>query len=196
MHALEAIITRHSIAPAFLTEPGPDDEALGRICAAGAAAPDHGRLRPWRFTVIRGDARARFGEVLADALRARDPEATAKAIDQERQRPQRAPVLIAVVGRIDRHHAKIPAVEQVLSTGAAAQNMLLAAHALGFAGKWLTGAAAYDQQVRNALNLADEDVLAGFLHLGTAAGTPPTVPHAEAAEHSSEWRGAGDLRPL
>jgi nitroreductase len=189
MEALEAVITRCSVAPAFLAEPAPDATALERILAAGASAPDHGRLRPWRFIVIRGDARARLGEVFAAALRRRDPAAADAALEQERTRPLRAPLVIAVAARLDRQHAKIPEIEQILSAGAAVQNMLLAAHAQGYGGKWLTGANAYDENVKAALGLAPDDRLVAFLYLGSIDGRPPTVPHADAREHAVEWSG-------
>jgi nitroreductase len=123
MDALAALSTRHSVAPPFLTEPGPDEQMLARILAAGASAPDHGRLRPWRFIVIRGEARARLGEVFARALLKRQPDAPAEALEQERGRPMRAPVVIAVVARLDPQHPKIPEFEQILSTGAAVENI-------------------------------------------------------------------------
>jgi nitroreductase len=189
MEALEAILSRQSVAPAFLGGPAPDDAALERMLAAGAAAPDHGKLRPWRFIVIRGQARERLGEVFVEALSKRQPEAPAAAIEQERTRPLRAPLLIAVAARVDRQHAKSPEIEQVLSTAAAAQNILLAAHALGFGAKWLTGANAYDEHVKGALGLTPDDRLIGFIYLGTVDGSPPAIPHADPREHTSEWRG-------
>jgi nitroreductase len=189
MDALAALSTRHSIAPPFLTEPGPDQPMLAQILAAGASAPDHGRLRPWRFIVIRGHARERLGQVFAEALVRRQPDAPAEALEQERGRPLRAPVLIAVVARVDPQHPKIPEFEQILSTGAAVENILLAAHAQGFGAKWLTGANAYDDHVKVALGLTGNDRLAGFVHLGTVDGKPPQVPHADARELTVEWRG-------
>jgi nitroreductase len=189
MEALEAVLTRQSVAPTFLGEPGPDDAALARILAAGACAPDHGKLRPWRFIVIRGPARARLGEVFAAALVRRQPDAPKAAIEQERARPLRAPLLIAVAARIASQHPKIPEIEQILSTAAAAQNILLAAHAQGFGAKWLTGANAYDEHVKSTLGLAPDDRVLGFIHLGTVDGSPPAVPHADAREHTVEWQG-------
>jgi nitroreductase len=189
MDALAALGTRHSVAPPFLTAPGPDEGMLAQILSAGASAPDHGRLRPWRFIVIRGGARERLGEVFAEALRKRQPDASAEALEQERNRPLRAPVVIAVVAKLDPQHPKIPEIEQILSTGAAIENILLAAHAQGFGAKWLTGANAYDDHVRAALGLARDDRLAGFVHLGTVDGSPPKVPHADARELTVEWRG-------
>jgi nitroreductase len=189
MDALAALSTRHSIAPPFLTGPGPDAAMLAEILAAGASAPDHGRLRPWRFIVIRGDARERLGEVFAEALAKRQPDSPAEALQQERGRPLRAPVVIAVVARVDPQHPKIPEFEQILSTGAAVENILLAAHAQGFGAKWLTGANAYDDHVKAALGLTGNDRLAGFVHLGTVDGKPPQVPHADARDLTVEWQG-------
>jgi nitroreductase len=189
MDALAALSTRHSVAPPFLTSPGPDDQVLAGILAAGASAPDHGRLRPWRFVVIRGEARKRLGEVFAEALLRRQPDAAPEALEQERNRPLRAPVVIAVVAKLEPQHPKIPEIEQILSTGAAVENILVAAHAQGFGAKWLTGANAYDDHVKAALGLAGNDRLAGFVHLGTVDGKPPQVPHADAREVTVEWRG-------
>jgi nitroreductase len=189
MEALEAVMTRASVAPAFLTEPAPEGVVLERILAAGASAPDHGRLRPWRFILIRGEARVRLGEVFAEALRRRQPDAAEAALEQERVRPLRAPLLIAVVAKVDPQHPKIPEIEQILSTGAAVQNLLIAAHAQGFGGKWLTGANAYDEHVKKALGLAPDDRLVGFVHLGSIEGKPPSVPHADPAALTVEWSG-------
>lgn len=189
MDTLTAIATRHSVAPAFLVDPAPDGDALERILTAGASAPDHGLLRPWRFIVVRGGARHRLGEVFAAALRRREPDAPEDALAKEKERPLRAPLLVAIAAAIDKHHPKIPAVEQLLSAGAAAQNMLLAAHAQGFGAKWLTGANAYDDHVKAALGLGPDDHLAGFIYLGTVDGNPPKVPRADAGAVTSEWRG-------
>ena len=189
MNALEALLTRQSVAPAFLGEPAPDGAVLERILAAGASAPDYGKLRPWRFILIRGPARVRLGEVFAQALLKRQSDAPAAALEQERARPLRAPLLIAVAAKIDRQHPKIPEIEQILSTAAAAQNILIAAHAQGFGAKWLTGANAYDEHVKRALGLAPDDRLVGFIHLGTIEGSPPAVPHADPREHILEWQG-------
>ncbi len=189
MDALAALSTRHSVAPPFLAGPGPDEQTLAEILAAGASAPDHGRLRPWRFVVIRGAARERLGEVFAEALRRRQPDAPPEALEQERNRPLRAPVVIAIVAKLEPQHPKIPEIEQILSTGAAVENILVAAHARGFGAKWLTGANAYDDHVKAALGLAGDDRLAGFVHLGTIDGKPPQVPHADARELTVEWQG-------
>src|SRR5271166_5469847 len=150
MDAYEALVTR--VSPIEIGDPAPDEEALRKIVAAALRAPDHGRLHPWRFISIRGEDRKRLGDVFASALRSRDPKATREALERERQKPLRGPVLLVVVARIA-EPSKIPAVEQLLSAAAAAQNIMLASHALGFGAMWKTGEAAYDAGVKEALRL-------------------------------------------
>lgn len=186
MDALEALITRAS--PYALAEPAPDDAALKRMLAAAMAAPDHGRLRPWRFIAVRGAARNRLGEVLADALRAREPAAPEALVAKERAKPLRAPLVLVAAAKLIAGH-KIPTVEQIIATGAAAQNLLVAAHALGYGGFWRTGAPAYDARVKLALGLAASDQIIGFLHLGTPAGESPAINRPAPESCLVEWRG-------
>ena len=120
MDALTALTTRSSAVR--LVDPAPTGAALTAILAAGARAPDHGHLRPWKFVLVRGAARDKLGQLLAIALRAREPDAPEALVAKERARALRAPLIIAVVATV-RAHPKIPAIEQVISAGAAAQNM-------------------------------------------------------------------------
>ena len=187
MDALEAILTRSSVPPVKMGPPGPDDTQLRRILEAGAAAPDHGRLRPWRFLVVRGVARERLGEVFASAALAKGGEAA--EVEKQRSVPLRAPVVIAVVAKVRPDHPKIPPAEQVASAAAAAQNMLIAAHALGLAAKWTTGRNAHDPAVRDGMGLGPDDRIMGFLLIGS-----PAVPHGAAERRSVddvvvEWKG-------
>jgi nitroreductase len=145
---------------------------------------------------VRGEARARLGEVFAAALARRHPEAPEEELAKERARAERAPLVIAVIARIEADHHKIPAIEQVCSTAAAVQNMLLAAHALGYAAKWSTGANAYDPDVQAALGLGKDDRLIALLSIGHLAGPPPSPRRGDPAEHSLDWLGPGETRPL
>jgi nitroreductase len=159
-------LIRDRVSPAQLGEPGPSPEQLRLILEAGSRAPDHGRMQPWRFITIEGDARHRLGEVLARALRKRDPSSPEAALEHERKKPLRAP-LVVVVAAVIAANPKVPAVEQMIAAGAAAQNIVLACHALGFGAFWRTGAPAYDADVKEALGLTAHDALIGFLHIGT-----------------------------
>ena len=169
MQAIEALLRRYSAR--VLADPGPDDAALGLMLQSAIRAPDHGRLRPWRFIVIRSEDRARFGELLADHLRRTKDSVSDEALERERLKAFRAPVIVAVA-TIVRTDGKIPAIEQMLSSGAAAQNVLHAAQALGFNGMWKTGGVAYDDQVKKALGLEPKDAIVGFLYLGTDTEGP------------------------
>ncbi|QGM97733.1 nitroreductase family protein [Methylocystis parvus] len=169
MDALEAIETRTSVAA--LVEPGPTDAQWAGLLRAGARAPDHGRLRPWRFLIIRGDARRRLGDALAGALLTDQPDAAPETVERERRKPLRAPAIL-VVAAIPSPHAKAPEIEQILAAGAATQNILLAAHAMGLGAIWRTGAPAYDRRVIAALGLPPEAHIVAFVYLGTPASEP------------------------
>ncbi|ACB22292.1 nitroreductase family protein [Methylobacterium radiotolerans] len=172
---LDLLKTRRSVPPALLDEPGPDRAQLDTILTAAARVPDHGKLAPWRFIVIAGDARAKVGEVIAAAFAADNPDAGSERLAQERARLTHAPVAIAVVSRAG-PHVKIPEWEQVLSAGAATMNLLIAANAAGFATSWLTEWFAYDRRVLDALGLAPTEKLAGFVHIGRAREVPSDRP--------------------
>jgi nitroreductase len=133
--------------------------------------PDHGKLAPWRFIVFAGDARAKAGDVIASVFKKNRPDATADQIDIEKRRFTIAPLVIAVVSRAA-PHAKIPEWEQVLSAGASCMNLLTAAHAMGFAGSWLTQWYSFDRAVLDQFGLAPHEKIAGFVFIGTAIKAP------------------------
>ncbi|HUZ73485.1 MAG TPA: nitroreductase [Stellaceae bacterium] len=188
MDALQALTSRRS--PPKLIEPAPSDEQLSEILAAAIRAPDHGRLRPWRFILLRGEARERLGTVLADALKARAPDVPDDALARERQKPLRAPLMVVVAASLVEGH-KIPVIEQVLAAGAAAQNLVVAAHAMGFGAMWRTGEPAYDTRVKTALGLAPGDAIVGFMYLGTPQGRPAIPPNEPGVkDFVREWSGA------
>lgn len=187
MDALQALLTRASVPAKQLTEPAPEGSDLDTILAAAVRAPDHGGLRPWRFLLIRGPARARLGDVLAEAFHHREPEAELALVERQRAKPLRAPLIVAVVAHVDRDHPKVPEIEQVLATGAAIENMLLAAHALGYGAIWLTGDGAYDRDVADALGLAHDERIVGFVYLGTASGELPNPERPDPGALSREW---------
>lgn len=149
-----------------LTEPAPTHEHLQRIIDAGARAPDHGKLAPWRFVVLGNTARQQLAEAMAQDLLARDTSADADQLQRERNKAGRAPCIIAVAAHIAKPH-KVPESEQLLAVAAAAQNMFLTAHALGYGVMWKTGPAAYSAQVKRLLGFNEEDHIVALLYLGT-----------------------------
>jgi nitroreductase len=170
MEALTALLTRASAGR--LSDPAPSEDQLRTILSAAANAPDHGRLRPWRFLVVRGAARAKLGQAFADALTRRAPETTAQALEAERKKAERAPLIVVVSAEVQTN-PKVPDIEQVIAAGAAAQNILLAAHALGFGAFWRTGAAAYDDLVKEQLSIPAAERIVGFIYIGTLAAPLP-----------------------
>ena len=171
-----------------MANPGPTDEDLEKILSAGMRVPDHGRLTPWRFIVIRGDARDKMGKVLGEAFRLANPDCIDEQVEIENERFARAPIIIAVVSRTVPEH-KIPEWEQVLSSGAACQNLLTSALGMGYAAQWITEWCAYDDHVKGALGLKASDRISGFLYLGTRTEEPTDRQRPEYDDIVSEWTG-------
>jgi len=166
--ALDLLLSRRSGSAKAMTEPGPSVAQLQQILAVAARTPDHGKLFPWRFIVFEGDARRRMGELLVECLLSSEPQALPERIEMERGRFLRAPVVIGVVSRV-RETIPIPEWEQILSAGAACQNLVLAAHALGYVANWITEWPAYNPQVKERLGLKPGERIAGFIYVGTSA---------------------------
>jgi len=181
---IQTLLSRASVNG--FTEPGPNDEELRLIFEAALRAPDHGRLRPWRFILIRGAGRNRLSDLYVASLLRRKPAASEGEIEKTRAKPLRSPVVIAVAARIAEGH-KIPAIEQALSAGAAAMNILNAVHALGYGAKWVTGDVCYDADFRAALGLAPADQLVGFIHVGTPTDAAEPVERPDPADFVDEW---------
>lgn len=179
--ALDLLKTRRSVKPMQLAGPGPSAAEIETLVTVASRVPDHGKLTPWRFIVFEGSGRVAAGEKIADVFRKDHPEATADQIEFERNRLARAPLVIAVVSRAGQH-VKIPEWEQVLSAGAAAMNLVTAAHALGYAANWITEWYAYDARVLAGLGLAAHERVAGFVHIGRPDAPPEDRPRPPLAE--------------
>jgi nitroreductase len=184
--ALHTLLSRQSHWP--LTEPAPNDDDLALIVDAALRAPDHGRLRPWRFVIVRGAARDALGQVLVDIARARTPDEPSQSHEHRRQRAHAAPLIIALGAAVSTE-THIPEIEQLLSVGAAAMNMLNAVHALGFGGFWATGADSYDTTLQAALGFKASERLLGFLFIGTPQADARRITRPERDQYVREWTG-------
>jgi nitroreductase len=163
---IEYLKTRRSM-PAFqMKEPGPSKEEIEEILTLATRVPDHGKLAPWRFIVMTGDARKRITGELAAIAKGDKPDLSEEMIQVEETRFLRAPVVIAVVSRAG-PHMKIPEWEQIMSAGAVCLNMVMAANALGYVSNWLTEWMAFDERAHRVLGVERGEKVAGFIHIGS-----------------------------
>ncbi len=183
---LETLMTRQSAGP--LVGPAPSDAELDKIYDIALRAPDHGRVRPARFITIRGEAVKAYADLLAEALKRREPGTTEEMAQRTRAKVADIPMVIAVGAKI-KTDCPIPEIEQILSVGASSMNILNAIHAMGYSAKWVTGGGAYDPFVNEALGFKAPDRLVALIFIGTDKMKMPVVPRPNRADHVSEWTG-------
>lgn len=157
-----------------LVLPAPSASELNEIFKAAVRVPDHVHLQPWRFLLIEGEARNSLGRIFVEAQLRHDPHLPHEKQQKLMNNPLRAPLIVTVIANII-EHAKVPAIEQLLSAGCAAFNILLAAEAMGYAGIWRTGDMAYDDYVQQKLGLSEMETIIGFLYVGTGDGQPRSL---------------------
>lgn len=148
--------------------------------------PDHGKRVPFRFLRIAGEARHALGGILVARARERDPTVAASVLDKERSRFSHAPVVIAVIAA-QGEDAKIPRQERLLSAGCVCFALLQAAQACGYGAQWLTGWAAYDDTIRERLGVAADEVIVGFIHIGTPKLPATERERPDPRDLLSEW---------
>ena len=184
MDALQALQQRVSCPK--LTAPGPTPQQLEQLIRAAIRVPDHARLRPWRFLLIAGDGLDKLGELLVTAQLTQDPDATPPALQKTRSKPRRAPAIIVVIARTQAH-SKVPEIEQLISAGAAANNIVTAAFAMGLGAMWRTGNAAYHPIIKQGLGLEANEQVIGFIYLGTPTGVLKPVPDVATNDFFQSW---------
>lgn len=186
LYPLDALDARRSVPSRQLGEPGPDDTTLLRMLRSAVRVPDHGKLTPFRFLRIRGDARHALGDFLAARTRQRDPLAPDAALEKDRLRFSHAPVIVTVIACPQAGH-KVPEFEQLLSAGCVCFALLQAAQAYGFGAQWLTAWMAYDDAVHAHLRLGNHERVVGFIHIGTPKATVPERERPDPASLLSDW---------
>ncbi|MFZ4125808.1 MAG: nitroreductase family protein [Rickettsiales bacterium] len=183
MQPIDYLLTRRSVKAANLAEPAPDDAQLELILRAATRVPDHGKLCPWRIRVLHKAGQAKLGELFAKRFLELNPDANEKQIEFERQRPQRAPLLLVVTSN-PVESIKAPLWEQELSVGAVCMNILHAAHMLDFAGNWLTEWVAFDEVIEREMG----GRIAGFIYIGTATEKPEERERPKLEDIVEEWK--------
>ena len=186
MDAIELLRGRNSMPQ--LQAPAPSGEEVEVLLQAAMRAPDHARLRPYRFIVVRNDALYRLGDVFAEAARLRKGAALSdEEFEKIRRQPLRAPMIVVVVARFQ-EHPKVPRDEQLMSAGCAAHGLTLAAHALGYGAVWRTGDNAYDATINQQLGLDGSEQIVGYIYLGTSANNYKALPSMRSEDFCSEWQ--------
>ena len=188
---IDFLLSRNSVPIHELKEPGPSDAEIAQMIAVAARVPDHGRLEPWRFILYRGDARHEVGEQLAAFAESREGPLSEVRLNQERARFSRAPLVIGVVSS-PKDHPKIPKWEMLLSGGAAAMNLVLAANALGYGTNWITNWYSDTEEGRRILGLAPHERVVGFVHIGSHDGTVQERPRPDPSKLISDYSGPYD----
>jgi nitroreductase len=166
MELFDAIVARSTAKS--LTGPGPTPAQIALLLEAADHAPDHGRLKPWRFVAVDGAARETFANAVAESRRDQNPGFTDEQLALEREKIRRSPSILVAGCVVRKDIPKVPEIEQVIAAGAAVENLLLAATELGIGAMWKTGPAAYSARVKAAVGLAADDHIVAILHLGTA----------------------------
>lgn len=185
--AIDLLLARRSVSANSLGDPGPSAAEVELILRAASRVPDHKKLVPWRFLLFQCEARAAFGKILAEICHEEEKDAGAFRIENEAKRFLRAPLVIAVISRVVKNPAA-PEWEQILSAGAACQNLIVAATALGYGANWITEWCAYSDGVRRALALAGNERVAGFVYIGTAKESPDERERPKLDEIVALWR--------
>lgn len=184
METVTLIQKRNSVP--LLREPAPNEEERRDIFEAALRAPDHARLRPWRFQIIEGDAREELGKKMASAALKADPNLTQSQIDKLLKSPLRAPLVVIASAKLE-HHPKVPEIEQLLSTGAAVTQLQLANEALGYSSIWRTGSIVYNRYFMDSIGLMDNEKIIGMIYLGTASSEKKKLPKNNIEEFFESW---------
>ena len=183
---LHVLDTRRSVPSKQLGEPGPDHATLLRMLTSAVRVPDHGKLVPFRFIRLQGEARHALGDLLAARTLHLQPDAADAVVEKDRARFSHAPVIVTVVARLTPGH-KVPEQEQLLTAGSVCFALLQAAQALGFGAQWLTGWMAYDDAVAATLGLSADERIAGFIHIGTPKMEAPERERPDPTLLLTDW---------
>jgi len=184
-HPVTAFMLQRNSTPS-LSAPAPSGAVLDSIFQAALRAPDHGRLRPWRYLIIEGDSLNKLGDLFAESAKASDSSLSLEQEKKFRKMPLRAPMVIVAIAKVQSHH-KIPEIEQTVSLGVGVGYLLLALQAEGFGGMWRTGPLAYNKGVHKGLGLAEGEHIVGFLYAGTPEGKSKSVPQNDMNDFVTRW---------
>ena len=170
----------------LLTDPAPTSEEMSEVYKGALRAPDHARLRPWKFIEVRGDSRDKLAKIFIDTATALNSDLSENEISKLEKAPHRAPMVIILAADI-KEHPKVPEIEQIISLGAAAQNILLGIHEIGYSAVWRTGNMAFNPEITKFLGLEENFKIIGYLYVGTSTGKEKPIPELEIQDFLEVW---------
>ena len=182
----DRIRERRSVRAADILEPGTSESEINEMLEIASRVPDHGKLGPWRFLIFDGDSRQKFGELLRSQFAKTNPDSSEAILEREYSRFMRAPTIIGVISKVD-PSSRIPEWEQILSSGAVCQNLLVGASLMGFAAQWLTEWYAYDEVIAKSLGLIENERVSGFIYIGSATEKPTERGRPDLKSRISKW---------
>ena len=181
---LENILSRNS--PRELSKPIPSAEEMEQVYQAALRAPDHAWQRPSRFIEVKGEGLKKLSSVFKKFAEENISDLSEEVLKKYEAAPFRAPMIIILVSEI-KEHPKVPEIEQMFSTAAAAENILLALHSLGYGGVWRTGKFALNDKINKYLDLSENQKVIGYLYVGTPTGAQKKIPEMDAAKFVTKW---------
>ncbi|MEM7198216.1 MAG: nitroreductase [Pseudomonadota bacterium] len=188
---LEILANRYSTSPAHMREEAPDDETLRTLLQCAMSAPDHGNLKPWRFHIIRGDARKRFGAIMRERYQILYPQTSDDDLDNIATKPLRAPLIIVVGAKIHHDLAKVPPQEQITAASIAAGHIVVAAQAAQVGAIILSGWSCFDPIIKDHFGYSQTDAIIGYIYMGMIAQQDTkSRRRPDAADFTKNWTGS------
>lgn len=184
MDALENLLTRNSISK--LSDPFPSKDEMELVYQAALRAPDHAWLRPSKFIQVTGDGLEKLSQIFVNYISDTSKNVSELLLSKYKNAPFRAPMIIILVCHV-KDHPKVPEVEQLLSTSAAAQNILLALHALKYGAIWRTGKVSLNDEIGKYFNLDDNHKILGYIYVGTPTMEPKDIPEIDTSDYVTRW---------
>jgi nitroreductase len=188
--AIQLITSRQNVSPKRLIAPGPNDDQVAGLFQAAAAAPDHGEITPWRFVLVPVDKRELLADAFAQALLGRDSQATDAQVETAREKAFRAPFVALAIARLGPSDPDIDPLERLVSVGAAIQNILLAAHSMGFGCGLTSGQAMRSNPIRHLFGMVEGEQAICCINIGTVSKRKPVRLRADVSSFVSSLDSA------
>lgn len=179
-------LLQQRVSVTSLMAPAPNANILESVFKVAIRAADHGKLQPWRFLIIEGSELSRLGDIFVEAAKRANPNVSPSVLERFKSMPLRAPMIIVAIARCQ-DHPKVPKQEQIVSCGAAVQNMLNAFFLLGYGSVWRSGEMAYDSYVLQRLGITENEEILGFIYVGTPAKEPAPAPATDPQQFFASW---------